>query len=88
MEQSSKRIEELLSKRQELVDTRLLNKPGIFSGANDQWQDWSFVFKAYAGAISATLQMSMTEAAQRGLGTSEFSQCIGLGGVQPRTEPS
>ena len=33
------------------VDTRLLGKPGNFSGAQDAWRDWSTVFKGYAGEV-------------------------------------
>ena len=32
------------------VDTRLLEKPGEFSGAQDAWRDCGTVFKGYAGA--------------------------------------
>ena len=35
-----------------LIDTRMMSKPTTFSGAMDQWADWSFVFKAYCAAIN------------------------------------
>ena len=37
------------------VDTRLLGKPGDFSGAQDAWRDWSAVFQGYAGAAVTRL---------------------------------
>ena len=30
-----------------LIDTRMMSKPSTFTGAMDQWADWSFVFRAY-----------------------------------------
>ena len=44
------------------VDTRLLGKPGEFSGAQEAWRDWSAVFKGYAGAAVPRLQKLMEEA--------------------------
>ena len=32
---------------QGLVDTRVLGKPGTFSGKDEDWPEWSFVMKAY-----------------------------------------
>ena len=34
-----------------LVDTRLLGKPGTFSGALAEWKPWRFTFTAYAKAL-------------------------------------
>ena len=44
------------------MDTRLLRKPGGFSGAQDAWRDWSAAFRRYAGATVPRLQKLMTEA--------------------------
>ena len=49
--------------RPELVDKRLLSKPSIFNGAQDRWSDWSFVLRAYIGAIDPTLRVDMDRAA-------------------------
>ena len=46
------------------VDTRLLGKPGVFSGAQEAWRDWSAVFRGYAGAAVPRLQKLMGEAAK------------------------
>ena len=46
------------------VDTRLLEKPGDFSGAQEAWRDWSTVFKVYAGAAVPRLQKLMDDAAK------------------------
>ena len=48
------------------VDTRLLGKPGGFSGAQDAWRDWGAVFQGYAGAPVPRLQQLMVEAATAG----------------------
>ena len=45
------------------MDTRLLAKPGDFSGAQEAWRDWSPVFKGYAGAAVARLQKHAAKAA-------------------------
>ena len=44
------------------VDTRLLERPGEFSGTQEAWRDWSAVFKGYAGAAVPRLQKLMEEA--------------------------
>ena len=46
------------------VDTRLLGKPGDFSGAQEAWRDWSTVFMGYAGAAIPRLQKLMDIAAK------------------------
>ena len=46
------------------VNTRLLGKPGEFSGAQEAWRDWSAVFILYAGAAVPRLQKLMGEAAK------------------------
>ena len=46
-----------------LVDTRLIGKPAVFSGTQEPWTDWSFVFKAYCSALSTRL-VALMEAAQ------------------------
>ena len=48
------------------VDTRLLVKPGEFSGAQDAWRDWSAGFSVYAGAAVPRLQKLMEDAARAG----------------------
>ena len=48
------------------VDTRLLGKPGEFSGAQDAWRDCSAVFRRYAGAAVPRLQKLIVEAAKAG----------------------
>ena len=45
------------------VDTRLLEKPSDFSGAQDAWRDWSTVFRGYVGAAVPRLQKLMDDAA-------------------------
>ena len=46
------------------MDTRLLEKPSGFSGAQDVWRDWSTVLKVYAGATIPSLQKLMDNAAK------------------------
>ena len=46
------------------MDTRLLEKPSDFSGAQDAWRDWSTVFKVYAGAAIPRLQQLMDNSAK------------------------
>ena len=41
------------------LDTKLLQKPNTFDGESNAWSDWSFVFKAYAGAVNMDLQALM-----------------------------
>ena len=55
------------------MDTRLLGKPGDFSGAQDAWRDWSAVFRGYAGAAVPRLQELMVEAANAGTPISNAS---------------
>ena len=38
-----------------VVDTRIIGKPGNFSGEDADWKDWSTVMKAYSGACHARL---------------------------------
>ena len=46
------------------MDTRLIGRPKSFSGQPEEWQSWSIVMRAYAGAISARLleMMQLVEA--------------------------
>ncbi len=46
------------------VDTRLLGKPGEFSGEQSAWRDWSAVFKGYEGAAVPRLQTAMRMAGE------------------------
>ena len=46
------------------MDTRLLGKPGDFSGAQEAWRDWSTVFKGHAGAAVPRLQKLVEDAAK------------------------
>ena len=46
------------------MDTRLLEKPSDFSGAQDAWRDWSTLFKGVAGAAMPRLQKLMDDAAK------------------------
>ena len=45
------------------IDTRLLGKPQDFHGEASAWQDWSTVFKGYAGAVIEGLSGLMRKAA-------------------------
>ena len=45
-----------------LIDTRLIGKPGIFSGTQESWADWAFVFKAYCAALNPRLITLLTAA--------------------------
>ena len=42
-----------------IVDKKLLSKPFPFDGDQKSWRDWSFVFKAYIAATSASLKAAM-----------------------------
>jgi hypothetical protein len=35
------------------VDTKLLAKPTMFSGKQEDWPDWSFVMNAYCAAVNS-----------------------------------
>ena len=37
----------------------MMAKPTVFTGAMDQWADWSFVFKAYCAAINPRMTEMM-----------------------------
>ena len=45
-----------------LVDTKLISKPKEFEGAHVKWSDWSFVLRAYAGAVGPELQGRVVDA--------------------------
>ena len=44
------------------VDTRVLGRPAKWDGSEKAWPNWSFVMKAYAGAIDQALSADMTTA--------------------------
>ena len=46
------------------MDTRLLEKPCDFLGAQEAWRDWSIAFKVHAGAAVPRLQKLMEDAAK------------------------
>ena len=46
----------------QVVDTRVLGMPDKWDGGKKSWRNWSFVMKAYAGAISQELSTDMTNA--------------------------
>ena len=39
----------------QLIDTKVLGRPGLFHGRQAEWRDWSYVFSAFCGAISGEL---------------------------------
>ena len=40
-----------------VIDTRVLGRPPTFAGEDEAaWATWSFVFRAYIGAVSADMQ--------------------------------
>ena len=43
------------------IDTRLIGKPKPFSGKEAEWQGWSLILRAYAGAVSTRLLQLMEE---------------------------
>ena len=43
-EHESRRLESI-------VDTKILNRIGIFSGADEDWRQWCFVFESMAGLV-------------------------------------
>ena len=46
-----------------VVDTRVLGRPPLFGGEDEAaWISWSFVFRAYMGAVSADIQDGMLAA--------------------------
>ena len=52
-----------MAARVPLVDTRLLGKPPIFAGREDEdFRLWSFQVKAYLGLVSATMVVGMMAA--------------------------
>ena len=48
------------------IDTRLLGRPADFSGAEDQWRNWSVVFEGCASAAVAGLGDAMAAALEPG----------------------
>ena len=46
----------------QVVDTRVLGRPDRWDGSEKAWPNWSFVMKAYAGAIDQDLSADMTTA--------------------------
>ena len=44
------------------VDTRVLGRPDTWDGNEKAWPNWSFMTKAYAGAIDQELSTDMTGA--------------------------
>ena len=44
------------------VDTRVLGRPDTWDGNEKAWPNWSFMMKAYAGAIDQELSTDMTGA--------------------------
>ena len=46
----------------QVLDTRVLGRPDKWDGSEKAWPNWSFVMKAYAGAIDQDLSADMTTA--------------------------
>ena len=46
----------------QVVDTRVLGRPGKWDGSEKAWSNWSFEMKACAGAIDQALSVDMTTA--------------------------
>ena len=46
----------------QVVDTRVLGRPDKWDGSEKAWPNWSFVMKAFAGAIDQALSADMTTA--------------------------
>ena len=44
------------------MDTRVLGRADKWDGSEKAWANWSFVMKAYAGAIDQSLSADMTTA--------------------------
>ena len=45
-----------------IVDTRVLNKPTDFKGSDEEWSDWSFVFRSYMALVDAEMARLAKEA--------------------------
>jgi len=52
-----------------VVDTRVLGRPEKWDGSAKTWPDWSFVVKAYAGAIDSAMAADMTVVESAGIPT-------------------
>ena len=49
---------------QQLVDTRMLGKPGTWDGSESGWKDWKFVTASYLLAAMPTLEPLLARAEQ------------------------
>ena len=48
-----------------LIDTRLLGKPKVYTGAKAEWHQWKYVFLAYVGAVDQRLLSALELAEQQ-----------------------
>jgi hypothetical protein len=48
-----------------LIDTRLLGKPKVYTGAKADWHQWKYVFLAYVGAVDQRLLTALELAEQQ-----------------------
>ncbi len=48
-----------------LIDTRLLGKPKVYTGAKAEWHQWKYVFLAYVGAVDQRLLTALELAEQQ-----------------------
>ena len=49
-----------------LIDTRSIGKPRDFNGSPQDWQEWQFIFKAYATTVESRMKQLMDKAAASG----------------------
>ena len=62
-----------------VVDTRIIGKPGNFSGEDADWEVWSTVMKAYSGACHARLGELMKAAEDQSLPVDRIPANVTLG---------
>ena len=48
-----------------MIDTKTLGRPERFSGKNEEWSSWAFIFKAWVGCLPGDADALMDEAQNR-----------------------
>ena len=48
-----------------IIDTRVIGKPSNFSGSEDHWAEWAFVFMCYVGCLPGDIDGAMKSVESR-----------------------
>ena len=70
----------------ELVDAKLLSKPKVFGGKEDEWAQWAFKMLAYVGALDGEMLDELTAASAEAVVSNVANSRLSAAGQERRRQ--